>query len=212
MANKNFNFLFYVAIALLTISLLIFVVNINKIYSITGYATDTGTINFSVETVTSVNFTTPVINFGSGQVASGEDICTIDTEAGTVTNGNWTANDTGLILENIGNQEVQLKLQSGKSATTLISGNVANGYTVNVTSAETGACLNESTGHKMKDSDVILGRDVNINTTNRIFCNNLSYIDSKDQITIHFTIMIPANSSTTGVVGDTITATATALG
>ena len=36
-------------------------------------------------------------------------------------------------------------------------------------------------------------------------------IDSKDQITIHFTIMIPANSSTTGVVGDTITATVTAL-
>ena len=81
-----------------------------------------------------------------------------------------------MILENIGNQEVQLKLQSGKSATTLISGNVANGYTVNVTSAETGACLNESTGHKMKDSDVILGRDVNINTTNRIFCLSLIHI------------------------------------
>ena len=40
MANKNFNFLFYVAIALLTISLLIFVVNINKIYSISKKIAD----------------------------------------------------------------------------------------------------------------------------------------------------------------------------
>ena len=55
MENKN---LFYFALILLIVSLIVFFININKVIEVTGHAT--GTANLSVEQRIEINFTTNI--------------------------------------------------------------------------------------------------------------------------------------------------------
>lgn len=198
MAKEN-NLLFYLALALLILSVLAFSLNVTKLIRITGYAASTGSINLTVESRTQINFTTSMINWSSGAVTSGSPSATLDTSAGTVTNGNWTAVSSGLVLENIGNVNATLDLGAIKNASSLIGGTTPT-YKWNMSNVEAGSCINSS--------GMNLGVFYEVNGTIRI-CGNFLNNNSKDTMRIDFQLVIPSDSLT-GALNDTITATATA--
>ncbi|MDO8508513.1 MAG: hypothetical protein Q7S27_02395 [Nanoarchaeota archaeon] len=174
---------------------------------ISGYATttSTGEVNLTVETLAVINFTTNVINYGSGRVNSGSSHAALTTFAtGNVTGGNWTLQTAGgLRLQNLGNVNVSLNLSSSKAAATFIGGTTPV-FKWNVTNLEASSCLN-STGTGETGLNLYAFFDVNTTTTN--FCPRLNYLDTADTIRIDFNITVPADSQT-GALTTTITATA----
>lgn len=197
--ERQSNTLFYLAVLLLTLSVLIFGYNLIKIAKITGQAT--GTLNLTVESKTNINFTTNVVNWGTGQVSPGFSFATLNTAAGAnnVTGGNWTGNTWGLVIENLGNQNVTLDLAATKTAATFVGGTNA-GYMWNVTNVETNSCL----------PNITLGAWWNVNATARV-CSVFYFAVNNDTIRIDFNVTIP-DSAAPQVASDTITATATAVG
>ncbi len=199
--------LFYFAIALLVVSLIVFFVNIDKFFKITGKAI--GTANLTIESVTNINFTTNNINWGSGSVSSGQASATLNTAAGAnnVTNGNWTGNTAGLVIANIGNNNVSIDLKTGKTNATLLGGTTPD-YEYNVTNVESGSCLNSTGG----TDGLSLGSFSDVNTTDpgtRV-CGRFRYATASNTIRIDIKLIIPSDS-VTGAVGDIITATATGV-
>ncbi|MBS3089889.1 hypothetical protein J4461_03365 [Candidatus Pacearchaeota archaeon] len=89
----------------------------------TGFVTEFATINLSVESSLAINFSTDIINWGSGRVVVGADNATLNT-AGVNTggsnpsqrNGNWTNNTAGLVLENIGNALMNISINVTKNS------------------------------------------------------------------------------------------------
>jgi len=199
--RKN-NVLFYFALALLIVSLVVFFMNISKVVKITGKSV--GDINITIETLTQLNFTTSNINWGSGCVSPGKTSAIINTSSNgvdNVTNGNWTGNSAGLVIENIGNKNVTLDLAAGLTAATLIGGTSPD-YEWNFSDgAEEGSCT--------VSSPVTLGVFWDVNDSARI-CDVFNYDNSLDVLRIDIKLIIPADS-TTGAIGDVITATATAI-
>jgi hypothetical protein len=200
--------LFYFALALLAVSLVVFSFNVSKIMSITGHVT--GTANLSIGTTTQINFTTYIINWGSGQVNPGLTYATLNTSVNgalNVSGGNWTNNNAGLVLKNIGNVNVTLVLQTGKDANALLGG-TSPGYQWNITDvvAGTGAvsgCL--------FTSNITEGAFANVNSSasGTTVCTTFSPNVSANAIRIDIALVVPSDSKT-GAIGDIITATATA--
>lgn len=172
-------------------------VNNYKENLVTGYGTSTGTVNLSVETLASVNFTTDNIDFGSGRVDEGGVNATLDTDAGTVTGGNWTANSAGFVLENIGNVNVTLDLATGKTAATFIGGTNPS-YQYKVNDVESGSC----TGGVTLDT----WYDVNATSPGTRICGVMGFADSADTLNIDVKLVVPSDSYT-GALSDTFTAT-----
>ena len=170
-------------------------------------ATSTGEANLTVETITSINFTTRAINFGSGRVNDGSASAYLDVNAGTVVRGNWTAVAGALSIQNIGNLNVSLNLSVTKTAATFIGG-TSPVYQWNVTNSEASSCVNLSGGSGNNLSH--LGVYYNPNTTSANWCPLFQFIDSKDQMNISFNLTVPSDSIT-GALGDVVTATALAL-
>ena len=212
MAKRNSNTLFYFALGLLVVSTAIFLFNLNNLNPITGEAL--GSINFTIESLTSINFTTNMINWSVGSVTPGQSIARLNTAAGSVTNGNWTANSAGLVLVNIGNQNVTLDLKTTKNASQLVKGNTVGDYNYNVTVAEAGSCVATNGSRTMgASSNYTLGLFANVNKTSpgtRV-CEVFVYNDNRDSIRIDIALNISSTSATTGHVTDVITVTATAI-
>lgn len=208
-AGKENNLLFYLAVILLILSLIIFGYNLIRVTKITGKVT--ATLNLTVEPRTNINFTNASINWNSGQVNPGKTFAQLNTAAvgaGNITNGNWSVNYTGsvggLILENIGNQNVTLDLAAGKSALQFLGG-TNPGYQWNVSNYEVGSCTNTNASASIAYA---WNNFSNTNLSMRI-CRNFSFAQGSNSIRIDFNITIPSDSIT-GAVSDIITATATA--
>ncbi|MBI2124370.1 hypothetical protein HYT92_01125 [Candidatus Pacearchaeota archaeon] len=196
---KRNDFLFIFAVVVIFLALANIAIMLNKI-NITGHATGTGTANLTVGNWTAVNFTTSIVNWGSGVVQAGQLNATLDT-LGQVANGNWTNVTSGLILENIGNVNVTIDIKTGKTAATFLGG-TAPQYLLNFTNNETGSCYNQT--------NVALGSWTAVNTTDpgtRV-CNNFTFYNSSDAMRIDIKIAVPYDSLT-GALSDIITATAT---
>jgi len=211
--------LYYLVVILLVIAVGFFIYNIGQFYGITGNAT--GTANLTISQITSINFTTGTINWSTGEVDSGQSVAVLDTSAGTVTDGNWTAVSAGLVIENIGNQNVSLQLATGKSAAGFIGGSDGGGltdgeYRFNVSSVEAGSCTNATdytgTGNGMTSGyNRSLFFNANFTSPGTLVCDNFFFDDAKDTIRIDLYLNISADSNITGNTGDIITATATAV-
>ena len=194
------NILLIVAVVAVGISLFNLVVTVSEF---TGFATQVGSANLTIEQETSINFTTTMINWSSGKIDDGKTIAYLDSE-GNVINGNWTAVSSGLVLENNGNINVTLTLQTGKTAATFIGGTTPSApyYMWKVTNNETGSC--NGGGEALNTSYF----DVNQSGAAQ-FCKNFSYFNASNAIEIDINISIPEDSSK-GTLGDTITAVAAA--
>jgi len=185
----------YVAILVIILSL----ANIG--IELTGRVTDTGSIYMEIISETNINFSVSNVNFGNGNLDLGATSATIDT-LGNVVNGNWTAITQGFIIENIGNNNVTLKLASEKTAAQFLSGTNPV-YQYNISNSEANSCT---------ESEVTLGAwtDVNSTSPGTLICNPLDFVNSQNEIRIDIKLTIPSDSNT-GEQTDTFTATATAV-
>jgi hypothetical protein len=202
------NLLLIIAVIAVTVSIMGAGLTYNYLNSfrnkLTGFAT-TGIVNLSVESVMSINFTTSIINWGSGRVNDGQANATLDTSRSgstNVTNGNWTGNTAGFVVENIGNKNVTMNISFGKDAAGLLGGGSPR-YQYNVTNNEgIGGCLNSTGG----TDDLVLGTFMTANTTITSVCPKFLYDDTRDVIRVDLKLVIPSDSKT-GTLTDTITAT-----
>jgi hypothetical protein len=206
---KTDNFLLIVAVIAVAISVLGAGLTYNYLTSfrnkLTGFATDTGTVNLSVESTVAINFTTDIINWGSGQVNAGQANATLNTAGGAtnVTNGNWTGNTAGFILRNIGNKNATVNLSFGTDAAGLLGGTSPK-YEFNVTDqAGFTSCFNSTGG---TGNLGYLGLFQTANTTVSVICSSFPYTDTNDTLRIDIKVIIPSDSKT-GALSDTITAT-----
>lgn len=170
---------------------------------ITGYATTTGKINLTVESAAAINFSTSEINWGSGRVTAGQSSATLNTAGGAnnITNGNWTGNTAGLIVENIGNTNLTINLTAGSNAAGLLGG-TGSSYEFNVSNSEGGSCLDDSGGGSPAGINVF----VSANTTTKEVCGRFRHETGNDEIRIDIKLVVPEDSKT-GELTDTITAT-----
>ena len=198
-SGKN-NLLFYLALILLIVAVVVFFLNISQVVNLTGKAI--GTANLTVESITEINFTTNNIDWGSGAVTSGQSSATLNTagDAANVTNGNWTGNTAGLVIENIGNVNVSLNISAGKTATTLLGG-LSPTYEYNFSNIEANSCSGGTTA---------LNEFTSANTSVLRVCGIFDFSDDSDRIRIDIKLVVPSDSKT-GAIGDIITATATAV-
>jgi len=170
---------------------------------VTGFATDLGYVNLTVEESVSLNFTTASVNWGSGRVNDGASSALLDTTnytAANVTNGNWTGNSAGLVLENIGNKNVTLELKATSDNASFIGGTAGSGPLFNwrFNATEANSCVNAT--------PLNLWAPVNTTGDGTLVCDYFNYLDALDQLRIDFFVRIPSDSIT-GARGNTITAT-----
>jgi len=167
---------------------------------LTGYATDTATANVTIQTSAAINFTTDNIDWGTSTFPAGPDNVTLSTHDGA--NGtNWNTVTQGFVLENIGNINITIDLETNNNASTFIGGTAGGGpkYQYNVTNNEAGSCIN-STGFD-------LGQYYNVNDTaggTRV-CDVFQFVDGSDTIKIDLMVVIPSDA--VGTKGSIMTAT-----
>ena len=198
--NEN-NFLTIVAIVAVCVALVNMGITINKIGDIkelTGYATDTGQANLTIESSASVSFVTSTVDWGSGSVVEASGSAWMDTE-GNNYSGNWTVVSQGLTLENQGNCNVTFSLTTSNIATSFIGGDGAE-YEIKLTDNETGACGANS-----------LSTYTNATAGSQTACTNMGYTPStKNAVDIDINITIP-EGATPGAKGSIITASANCI-
>jgi hypothetical protein len=202
-------------VSLVVFSLVVFSNNPISNYAenlITGFATDTGTVNITVESAAAINFTLDVLNFGSGRVNLGSTNATLDSSkngasaASNVTNGNFSGNTAGLLLENVGNVNVTLKLGFQKNATSFLGG-TSPSYAFNLTNNRTGSCVN-TTGFLMNQFYEINQTALyNSSQDGVMMCDKFFFESTRDMLRIDIRLHLPSDSRT-GSLGDIITATA----
>ncbi len=180
---------------------------------LSGFATF-GTVNLSVESSVTINFTTDIINFGSGLVFSNNTNATLDTSRGptNVSGGNWTLQNRGyIVIENLGNNNVSLDLMSDMAAAAFLGGTGPQ-FQFNVSSLETNACTNTSDGGiNMSNGAYIRDTFVDVNTSapGERVCDRLSYADTRDTVRVDVKLVVPYDGAT-GARGARLTATVAA--
>lgn len=168
---------------------------------LTGHgAADTATINVTVAPYLAINFSTASINWSSGRVTGGSSNATLNTAGGAnnVTNGNWTGNTDGLVIENVGNIIANLSFKAGKNASTFLGGTNPS-YQFNVTNKEGNSCVRNSSA---------FGFFIDVNTTGdgTFVCDIFNFTTTNNSIRVDLRLVIPSDSFI-GALSDTITAT-----
>lgn len=183
----------YVAIAVIVVSL----ASIGL--ELTGRAVDYGYVNVNITSSAAIDFITEEVDFGSGyvwanatQAGGGATLYT----NGTVHNGTFTGSSQGLVLSNVGNQNLNVTLKSNATAATFIGSNAEFQYLI--TNNTVGACQGQAQGvsyTEFSNSDVLV-------------CGNLS--TSSRVIDIDVRLYIPG-TATPSLKNALITATAYAI-
>ena len=159
-------------------------------FVITGNAVANGSINVTINSSVSLNFTTSEVNWGTGAVDSETLWATIDT-VGNVENGTWSALSGGLVIRNAGNVNLTLNLSMGKNASTFIGG-TGESYEYNVSNVDAGACI--PPGGFSLDTYYDAG-------TNTLICD---YFEPNESIRVDLKLVIPFDSSQ-GILSDVAT-------
>ena len=165
---------------------------------ITGFASQTnGTVNITVNTLLSVNFTVSSMNFGSGSVNAGSIHANVSSGEVTV-EGTWFApGATGFGVRNEGTVNATLYLRTGKDASQLLGG-TGPAYRFKVANSEANSCLNNTGGTTAGGTGglVSLGTFVDVNTTSlgTPICGIFQFPDASDSIEIDVFFTIPYDS------------------
>lgn len=198
MELSNRQLIFIIAIALV-ITLLGTAVNLARLgigpYALTGAATQSvGNVSVTINQQAAFNMSIANLSWGFGAVDSGKIEAYLDSEGPSVKDGNWsTTNANGFLFENTGNVDLNLTVQSNGTnytATTFIGGtNPAYKYSTLETQGD--AC--HSTGGTLANDNAIHFQ-ATPNVT--IICQNFSWVDSQDLLTVHVNMTIPYDSKT----------------
>jgi len=206
--TKTDNLLLVVAVIAVVISIVSAGITYNYLSSfrnkLTGFATESGWVNLTIEQNVAINFTTEMVNWSNGTVDTGPTFALLDTSnqtAANVTDGSWMGNNRGLILENIGNKNVSIEIKSSSDANALIGGSSPI-FRWKVSGNDTSKVCNFSSG------GILNNTWLNVNTTGNgeKFCDQFFFEDTRDQLKIDFYAKIPTDSLT-GDRGTTITVT-----
>ena len=171
---------------------------------LTGFANNqTGNVTLNVTAVVSIALNTGTVAFGQVQVHSDFDNCTLITD-GTSSAGcaSFTNVTSGLRLENTGNTDVKICVNSTNSSVTSFLGSTAAGYSTafymlavdNTTAggAETGGCndIGDATGLNVSGTYVNVSI-IDSTVANATICDNLNFEDSTDLMEINLKIGVP---------------------
>ncbi|RMD45657.1 hypothetical protein D6829_01675 [Candidatus Pacearchaeota archaeon] len=183
------------------VSIFVIVISLAVIgVKLTGHATDTGTINLTVQSNVAINFTIDNINWSTGKVSAGKDHATLDTTgSGTVTNGTWAA-QPGFRIENIGTVNVTLNISSDKDAATFLGDSGAS-FKYKISDNETGSCV----GNGASSFTEFSGSNVD-----QPGCSLFEFNNSKDSIELDIELVIPYTTPS-GAKSAVVTANATAV-
>ncbi len=196
---KSTDLLMIVAIAAVALATLNLIITVNKIgdyKTLSGFATDTGVANLTIQSNAQINFTTENITWGTGYVPIGETECELNTE-GVMNCTGFNTISTGLIIENIGNENVNLSLESSKDA----AGFIGPG-------AEFQWKVSEAQGNSCTPAiDITAWTDVTTSHFEQV-CSNFTALDSQDEIGVDLRVVIPSTGISTDAKGVTITANA----
>lgn len=212
--NKTLAILLVAAVA---VSLFGIVMTLNKVSSITGYATSakTGTATLNVSSTTSIAIKQSAINFGSGTIntSGGYTSCTlyVNGTQSAPTRSVQTPNCIGFtstssaipfVIENDGNVNVSVVVKSNATVAQFIGGSGTGGHPVAefqfmALNNETNSC---ATGLNNTWSNISTS-DVNI-------CSQLFW-DGTDTIAVGLRLLIPDDAIATGTRQATITFTGT---
>ncbi|MBT4114526.1 hypothetical protein HOD83_00090 [Candidatus Woesearchaeota archaeon] len=166
---------------------------------LTGYSTveNNASAAVTITSVTSINWTTASIDWGSGAVtAPGPAV--LDSEAGTTSLGTWTANGTILQLENIGGDDVVLNMTSNSTAGQFIGGSSPT-FKWKFAQGEGTSCTS------IQDTSYTAVSD----GTGKQICAVFYANDTNDLLNMSIELTIPADA-TSGAKSATITATGVA--
>ena len=174
---------------------------VDDIQRIVGYATETGTANLTIQSNLDINFSDNIIDWGSGTHVSDVDNATLVSN-GTVSQGNWSIEDSGLMLENIGNTNASIELSTGKDADGFIGGDDAGGpvYEWRISENETGTCSGT-----LSDTSFTA-----VSTSPKTVCTNMGSSSDVNELIVDIKVVIPIDAPKEPK-GDVITATATSV-
>jgi len=214
-SNRTLASLLIVAIVI-SLGGTLFLIQEPGIVRITGAVTETdaGTLSAEVEQVTAINMTWDTIDFGTGRVQAGQPFCELNTsDAATAYCNNFTGQATGFQIENIGNMNVSLYVESTNGDQSFIGGSQAayQWQANNVT--EPGSCLNSTGGDDegLNVTIVDMWWAIDSSITNpQYLCNRFLATDASDMIELDLRIKIPSDTSP-GALSDTFTFTATTV-
>ena len=193
----------------LVIAIIFVLINISitfiKIYNfkkdLIGYAS--GYVNIAINTLITINMSRDTVNWSSGMINSSFGNATLYTSgenAGIVLRGNWSgANAKAFIIENIGNVNSSLSIQTSKNAHDFFNSTSSSNeeYMLNVTDKEIGSCINSSA--------LGIWQDVNKTSGGTKFCSQFSFRKNSNEIYIDILITVPSDSGNVGEQFDTIT-------
>ena len=218
MADENISsaFVFFAVVAIVAsiFSLGLVYMSANTLLTkISGYVSS-GETNLTVVTQTEVNFSTRAISWGSGRVPQDGTAASLTTSnhsgIANVTGGNWTLVTTGgMRIENIGNVNVSINFTVGKNASSFIGGTNPV-YEWNLSNLEANSCANAAGSAASSRLNLLLQANTTNITQQNLGCSIFPFEAGKDTIRLDFNLTIPENSIS-GVLGDVVTATVTAL-
>ncbi len=174
----------------------------------TGYAL--GYLNVSIQSSLSINLSRASINWSSGIINASSKNATLYTRGDStavVERGNWSVQGTkGFILENIGNINSSLSLQTTKNAHDFFNSlsNSNEQFMWNVSNKEPDSCSGGAS----------LGQwqDVNKTSGGTKYCGQFSFNRNKNEIYIDLLLTVPSDSGYVGELSDTITITGDVAG
>ncbi|MBI2138204.1 hypothetical protein HYU13_01320 [Candidatus Woesearchaeota archaeon] len=190
--------------------------------SITGFASSgTGQVNVTIASVTSITASDLIINFGScsPNITSGSNLSSNDTTnswgtAGVcLVGGALPATEDNITIQNDGNDDVNVTVQSSVIASTFLGGTSPEFYFNSRNASSRPGCRNLS----VKNSSFISGvripqateensidsnmtglqwnwKNITAAYTPYIVCENLSYTDSKDQVAVFARVFLPGDA------------------
>lgn len=198
--KSAYNGLLVIVVIVTVLALGNLIITIDKVGTLTGHLTETGTANLTIESVADISFVVSNINWQSGRVDEANSSATLDSE-GTLTDGNWTQVSEGLRLRNNGNVNVSLNLTTSNGAAGFIGGTNPT-YKLKLVENETGSCAG------------ILGFNTTYQdapeSTSTSACTIFEFVDVRDYLNIEVEVVIPEDALA-GAKGSIITATATAI-
>jgi len=155
----------------------------------TGFATaENGTAKLNILSSTSIKFDVPTINWTNGTVNASYSECNLSTTnypaytAGCV--GFASPRPGPLLLENDGNQNVNVTIQASANAGGWIGGTSPAAY-IKASNNESNSCDSGAT---------FLQTSTSFTTTYQVLCSNFTYDNTRDTINIDMLVTVPQNA------------------
>ena len=156
--------------------------------------TDTGTLNFTINSSLSIQLLDANVSFGVGAInETGAEYATVNTNT-SVENGTWPGNYDIMVLENDGNVNVNITIWATNDAETFIGGSGAD-FLVNAENNLTSSCYSGLISAYTTIPTVSPGL---------VLCDYLNYSSGANRINLHYKLVVP-RAATPGDKTNTIT-------